>query len=106
MEKEEEVGRQIKEWTGMDFASPTRVAEDRTRWKGVVCEVICGAPTTMQGYGIDCTRLDGSHFGWSNCENFKQLHERIVLTLYSLIHSEVPEHCQFHTFAIFRNTSR
>ena len=26
----------IKEWTGMDFASSTRAAEDRTRWKGVV----------------------------------------------------------------------
>ena len=26
----------IKEWTGMDFASPTRSAENRTRWKGIV----------------------------------------------------------------------
>ena len=26
----------IKEWTGMDFASLTRSAEDRTRWKGIV----------------------------------------------------------------------
>ena len=26
----------IKEWTGMDFTSSTRAAEDRTRWKGVV----------------------------------------------------------------------
>ena len=26
----------IKDWTGMDFASSTRPAEDRTRWKGVV----------------------------------------------------------------------
>ena len=26
----------IKEWTGMDFASSTKVAEDRTRWKGIV----------------------------------------------------------------------
>ena len=26
----------IKEWTGMDFASSTRAAEDRTRWKGTV----------------------------------------------------------------------
>ena len=23
----------IKEWSGMDFASLTRAAEDRTRWK-------------------------------------------------------------------------
>ena len=26
----------IKEWTGMDFASSTRTAENRTRWKGIV----------------------------------------------------------------------
>ena len=26
----------IKEWTGMDFASLTRAAENRTRWKGIV----------------------------------------------------------------------
>ena len=26
----------IKEWTGMYFASSTRAAENRTRWKGVV----------------------------------------------------------------------
>ena len=26
----------IKEWTGMDFASSTRAAEDRTMWKGIV----------------------------------------------------------------------
>ena len=41
----------INEWTGMDFASSTRAAEDRTRWRGC-CEAICGAPTTMQVYGI------------------------------------------------------
>ena len=26
----------IKEWTGMDFASSTRAAENRTKWKGTV----------------------------------------------------------------------
>ena len=26
----------IKECTGMDFASSTRTAENRTRWKGIV----------------------------------------------------------------------
>ena len=26
----------IKEWTGMDFASSTRAAKNRTRWKGIV----------------------------------------------------------------------
>ena len=25
----------IKEWTELDFASSTRAAEDRTRWKGI-----------------------------------------------------------------------
>ena len=29
----------IKERTGMDFASSTRAAEDRTRWKGIVEKV-------------------------------------------------------------------
>ena len=26
----------IKEWTGMDFASSTRAAEKMSRWKGIV----------------------------------------------------------------------
>ena len=26
----------IKEWTGMDFASSNTAAENRTRWKGIV----------------------------------------------------------------------
>ena len=42
----------IKEWTGMDFASSTRAAEDRIRWKGIVVKSSM-APTTSQGYGID-----------------------------------------------------
>ena len=44
---EEEVGKQyqrvdrnglcqLKDWTGMDFASSTRAAENRTKWKGIV----------------------------------------------------------------------
>ena len=28
----------IKEWTGMDFASSTRAAENNTRWKGIVAK--------------------------------------------------------------------
>ena len=28
----------IKNWTGMDFASSTRTAENRTRWKGIVAK--------------------------------------------------------------------
>ena len=36
----------IKEWTGMDFASTNRAAE-----KGTVA-IICGAPITLQGYAV------------------------------------------------------
>ena len=46
----------IKERTGMDFASSTRAAENKTKWKdgkGYCCEFICGAWTTFQGYGIE-----------------------------------------------------
>ena len=35
----------IKEWPGMDFASLTRAAENRTRG---CCKIICGAPPTLQ----------------------------------------------------------
>ena len=28
----------IKDWSRMDFASLSRVAEDRTRWKGIVAK--------------------------------------------------------------------
>ena len=30
----------IKEWTGMDFSSATRAAENRTRWKGGCCVLL------------------------------------------------------------------
>ena len=46
----------IKQWTGMGFASSTRAAEDRTRQKGNV--VKSSIPTTSQGYGIEETRLE------------------------------------------------
>ncbi|MEW8545037.1 MAG: hypothetical protein AB2693_16050 [Candidatus Thiodiazotropha sp.] len=42
----------IKEWTGIDVASSTRVAEDRTRWKWIVVKSSVVPPTTLQGYGI------------------------------------------------------
>ena len=29
----------IKEWTGMEFVSSTRAAENRTRWKGIVANL-------------------------------------------------------------------
>ena len=33
---EEEMGRKIKEWTGMGFGDSLRAAEDRKWWKGIV----------------------------------------------------------------------
>ena len=33
----------IKEWTGMDFASSTRAAENRLRWKGIVANYKIGS---------------------------------------------------------------
>ena len=44
-------GDNIKEWTGMDFASSTRVAENRTRWKGIVANssVMPQRPSKVMG---------------------------------------------------------
>ena len=41
----------IKEWTGMDFASSTRTADDRTRWKGIVANssVVPRRPSNVMG---------------------------------------------------------
>ena len=41
----------IKEWTGMDFASSTKTAENRTRWKGVVANssVVPRQPSKVLG---------------------------------------------------------
>ena len=41
----------IKEWTGMDFASSTRAAENRSRWKGVVANssVVPRRPSKVMG---------------------------------------------------------
>ena len=41
----------IKEWTGMDFASSTRAAENRTRWKGIVANssVVPRRPSKVVG---------------------------------------------------------
>ena len=36
----------IKDWTGLDFASSTRAAENRSRWKGVVANL---SVTTFMG---------------------------------------------------------
>ena len=40
----------IKEWTGMDFDSLTRSAENRSRWKRIVAK---SSPRTVQRYGIE-----------------------------------------------------
>ena len=37
----------IKEWTGLDFNSSLRAAEDRQRWQKIVADVSSGAPTTL-----------------------------------------------------------
>ena len=37
----------------MDFASSTRAAEDRARWKGIVVKSSVVPPMTSQCYGID-----------------------------------------------------
>ena len=41
----------IKEWTGMDFASSTRTAENRSRWKGIVANssVVPRRPSKVMG---------------------------------------------------------
>ena len=41
----------MKEWTGMDFASSARTAENRTRWKGVVANssVVPLRPSKVMG---------------------------------------------------------
>ena len=46
----------FKKWTGMDFASSTRAAKDRTRWKGIVVKasVVSQRPHKVMGW----TRLD------------------------------------------------
>ena len=37
----------IREWTGLDFNSSQRAAEDRQRWQKIVSDVSSGAPTTL-----------------------------------------------------------
>ena len=37
----------IREWTGLDFNSSQRAAEDSQRWQKIVANVSSGAPTTL-----------------------------------------------------------
>ena len=48
---EEEVGRQYHRVEGMDFASSTRAAENRSRWKGIVANssVVPRRPSKVMG---------------------------------------------------------
>ena len=41
----------IKEWTGMDFASSTRAAENRSRWTRIVANpsVVLRRPSKVMG---------------------------------------------------------
>ena len=49
--RQTEVEDNIKEWTGMDFTSSTRAAENRTRWKGIVANsaVVPRRPSKVMG---------------------------------------------------------
>ena len=37
----------IREWTGLDFNSSQRAADDRQSWQKIVADVSNGAPTTL-----------------------------------------------------------
>ena len=41
----------IREWTGLDFNSSQRAAEDCQRWQKIVADVSSGAPTTLMAPG-------------------------------------------------------
>ena len=49
--KREREGEKEREWTGMDFASSTRAAENSTRWKGIVANssVVPQRPSKVMG---------------------------------------------------------
>ena len=44
-ETEEEVGDNIREWTCLEFAE--RAVDNMKKMEETVCEIICGAPTTL-----------------------------------------------------------
>ena len=37
----------IREWPGLEFAKSQRAVESREKWRKLVSEIICGAPTTL-----------------------------------------------------------
>ena len=44
----------VKEWSGMDFASQARTAEDRIKWKGIVSQS-SAIPKTFCKFIGECT---------------------------------------------------
>ena len=50
----------IKEWTGLDFASSARAAENRTRWKGIVANS-SNSTSMPQGQQLCQTILKSMH---------------------------------------------
>lgn len=45
----------IGEWTHLKLCEAVRASEDREGWRGMERagqQIVCGAPTTLQGYGI------------------------------------------------------
>ena len=58
---EEEWEDNTKEWTGMNFASSTRTAVNRTRWKGIVANssVVSRRPFKVMGSGLSISEIWG-----------------------------------------------
>ena len=50
-EVEEEVGRQIREWTGLEFARLQRAVENREKWRKLVAKssVVPQRPLRLRG---------------------------------------------------------
>ena len=58
----------MKEWTGMDFASSTRAAENRTRWNGIVgnSSVMPRRPSKVMGENRIEMQLPFLTHRWTN----------------------------------------
>ena len=41
----------IREWKGLEFAKSQMAMENREKMEETVCEITCGAPTTLAGRG-------------------------------------------------------
>ena len=51
----------IREWTGLEFGRSQRAVENRGKLEKTVCEIICGAPTTLavKGLMMICFSIQG-----------------------------------------------